>query len=46
MSRLEDIQTLKQRYEDGDLKPATGSTRYPADKALLEKVSLQYVLPP
>lgn len=36
---LEYIPTLSQRYNDGDLKPAT-TTRYPVDKALLDKISL------
>jgi hypothetical protein len=36
MSRLEDIPTLSQGYEGGDLRPAS-STRYPSDK---EKISL------
>ena len=40
--RLEDIPTLIQRYGSGDLKPAA-TTCYPVDKAILEKVSLQYV---
>ena len=42
MTQLEDIPTLIQRYESGDLKPAATS-RYPADKAMLQKVLLQYV---
>ncbi|KAF8240726.1 A1pp-domain-containing protein [Tricholoma matsutake] len=39
MSRIADIPTLGQRYEGGDLKPSS-SVHYPADKALLDKVSL------
>jgi len=39
MAQLNDIPTLIQRYDSGDLKPAATS-RYPADKAVLEKVLL------